>query len=722
MKGPLQNVHPEAPTSYETTVDASMLNEDIHYGYRLFRNLLTQQKKYIQQLDEYEVENKNDEEEIAEKVTFTTINDNFNNGTYENITEVVTDIRIVLENCYRRNGFNHQISKCARSLELVLEQKLALLPRLLREKCTLSASNVHRKKEYLNQSFNGSRRRSQPLSESSETALMTQLKMEFEIVERERRKQVELAKRLEYEKLKEQLNFFEKEVITSSMLQEIRFCWELPCVGIYVYMLRKFMNINDFNYTEFEIASFFMEKSMLFRKIFSALLATPSQRQRMETRKPLSFQGWLYTLQALLIKWYKTADKEGYEYASEVYGFDKSFFQQLGKENPVTDEAAFLHLTLKQKMCILKALCETALNDDVSMCSSLAVIPILKRQDLYLGQDFEKTSYYFFPQFTDTDIRIYKKYHQSKLKKIKEIRSTSHVDADYELVAWDVDSLRELLTSFQKVKKSKNSHLFDLEQTIEALYEELKLRAESFAKLNEKGKMAIVKEYYAEQEQINDVDASVNEPVLSAAMTSILEKSNNQRGILTARAKRLLERNQGTPRSGPPSFVDNFSDSSCQEYTVDSPLGVTRELPQLINGFNLSPESNNMLTTVEKAEHSIADINQSADLSKLSGSGANEILNVNSERTASSDVDVAMSISPVKTEGEKTVSLFTAVKTSPNTLIPSNISSSVGTSCMTNELQNTCSVFSSKNTEEVSMNSDGTPINAFGSILPVFPS
>lgn len=72
MKGPLQNVHSEAPTSYETTVDASMLNEDIHYGYRLFRNLLTQQKKYIQQLDEYEVENKNDEEEIAEKVTFTT--------------------------------------------------------------------------------------------------------------------------------------------------------------------------------------------------------------------------------------------------------------------------------------------------------------------------------------------------------------------------------------------------------------------------------------------------------------------------------------------------------------------------------------------------------------------------------------------------------------------------------------------------------------------------
>lgn len=51
--------------------------------------------------------------------------------------------------------------------------------------------------------------------------------MEFEIVERERRKQVELAKRLEYEKLKEQLNFFEKEVITSSMLQEIRFCWEV---------------------------------------------------------------------------------------------------------------------------------------------------------------------------------------------------------------------------------------------------------------------------------------------------------------------------------------------------------------------------------------------------------------------------------------------------------------------------------------------------------------
>lgn len=48
---------------------------------------------------------------------------------YASITEVVRDLRLILENCYRFFGPSHCFSKKAQKLETVLEQKLALLPR-----------------------------------------------------------------------------------------------------------------------------------------------------------------------------------------------------------------------------------------------------------------------------------------------------------------------------------------------------------------------------------------------------------------------------------------------------------------------------------------------------------------------------------------------------------------------------------------------------------------
>ena len=51
------------------------------------------------------------------------------NYSYQGITEIVSDMRLILENCYRYNGSDHWISKLAQKLENILDQKLALLNR-----------------------------------------------------------------------------------------------------------------------------------------------------------------------------------------------------------------------------------------------------------------------------------------------------------------------------------------------------------------------------------------------------------------------------------------------------------------------------------------------------------------------------------------------------------------------------------------------------------------
>ena len=60
---------------------------------------------------------------------FVTVVNKFSEGDYSSITEVVADLRLILENCYRYNGHDHWVSKQGQKVEKILEQKLALLSR-----------------------------------------------------------------------------------------------------------------------------------------------------------------------------------------------------------------------------------------------------------------------------------------------------------------------------------------------------------------------------------------------------------------------------------------------------------------------------------------------------------------------------------------------------------------------------------------------------------------
>ena len=55
----------------------------------------------------------------------------FSSGQYAGIADFVGDFRQMLETCYRLHGVDHWLSKQAQKLEMMLEQKLALLSRHL---------------------------------------------------------------------------------------------------------------------------------------------------------------------------------------------------------------------------------------------------------------------------------------------------------------------------------------------------------------------------------------------------------------------------------------------------------------------------------------------------------------------------------------------------------------------------------------------------------------
>lgn len=53
----------------------------------------------------------------------------FSSRQYRGIADFVADFRLMLETCYRLHGVDHWLSKQAQKMEMMLEQKLALLSR-----------------------------------------------------------------------------------------------------------------------------------------------------------------------------------------------------------------------------------------------------------------------------------------------------------------------------------------------------------------------------------------------------------------------------------------------------------------------------------------------------------------------------------------------------------------------------------------------------------------
>ena len=66
----------------------------------------------------------------------------------------------------------------------------------------------------------------------------------------------------------------------------------------------------------------------------------------------------------------------------------------------------------------------------------------------------------------------------------------------WERVCWDLASLTKLKDEVKGVKKTKQSAIYSLQETLETLHEELSKREGSLLKEAVKGKLAVVTEYY----------------------------------------------------------------------------------------------------------------------------------------------------------------------------------------------------------------------------------
>lgn len=356
------------------------------------------------------------EEEAAGTMSLLRIEEKFFAGQYRAIDQFVTDFRSMLEGCYRLYGADHWLSKQAQKLELVLEQKLALLPRSFRDRTLLTASSTSLcgVEEDKASECALTRRRSSARSLASVNtgameSVMVQVLKQAEFLRAKEEKRLKEQERKEAEEASQkEMDEWDKNLLALAAPSCMETMWEIPAIGHFLCLAQQILNLPEIVFYELERCLFMPQCNVFLSKIMTSLLSPPHRRPTLHRRPNLLYRAWEAALRQKVQQWYTVIGQaENPENCAEKLGLCSQFFKVLGEVNPL-EQKTFHELTFQQKVWLLKGLCDFVYETQIEVQDAVLGQPIHECREVILGYDVQENSYIHFPQFCGADVRVYK--------------------------------------------------------------------------------------------------------------------------------------------------------------------------------------------------------------------------------------------------------------------------------------------------------------------------
>lgn len=331
---------------------------------------------------------------------------------YHTISQVIRDLRLVLENCYRYFGPAHHVTKKAIKLETMLEQKLALLPRELKEKTSLQLTTPELVTRVENKTKASTSKTTANLgSHKDETSLI------LSCVRQAKAKQEREARRLQMEEKRAERDTSQHELIKweesfyGKDLDLVKKMWEVPQIGHFLYLVQTVLNIPEVSQFELERAFLTPQCSSLLASIMTSLLSSPHLRSKLDEIPSMTYKIWQNRLKLKVQNWYKIYHYRGRcpVKVFETAGIEPMFFTILGPNN-LLENKQFHELDLRQRVWLVKSMCDHCLQNHKSIQEAIFESSYLDQKEYFLGKDKAQSIYIHFPQFCGQSLRVYKQY------------------------------------------------------------------------------------------------------------------------------------------------------------------------------------------------------------------------------------------------------------------------------------------------------------------------
>ncbi|KAI1904807.1 hypothetical protein AGOR_G00009480 [Albula goreensis] len=393
------------------------LSYELQQAYRIFHGFLLEKHKAITApfMHPMNAEEHVDSDRVQPPMWFRRIEEKFMNKEYETITDFVADFRRMLENCYRIHGVDHWISKQAQKLEIMLEQKLTLLSRTLREKTSLAVTSKGRfgMEDEKGIGSTSTRRRSMPRNLSnltmgaSESIMVQALRLEEQQRAKEEKRQREQEKKEAEEASAKELDEWEQSLLAQASPWSIGTLWELPAIGHFLCLAQTALNLPEIVFFELERCLLMPRCSTFLAKVMTSLLCHPQRRATLHRRPTLTYRRWEAALRQKVLGWYQAVGRaEDPGAGAEQLGLCPQLFRILGEVSPL-EEKPFHLLPFNQRVWLLKGLCDYVYENQKEVQDAVLGQPIHECRESILGYDGHDNAYIHFPHFCGADLRIY---------------------------------------------------------------------------------------------------------------------------------------------------------------------------------------------------------------------------------------------------------------------------------------------------------------------------
>ncbi|KAK9295678.1 hypothetical protein QLX08_010092 [Tetragonisca angustula] len=202
----------------------------------------------------------------------------------------------------------------------------------------------------------------------------------------------------------EQENIFPEEI-----RNEMESMWEIPQIFHFLHLAKEALNIPHLSMYEMERMLLIPRASKQLANIMTSLLSSPMTKAKLRKIPPMPYEFWTNILAYKMKSWFKMYEAKHQNAVKilETIGVEPEFWNVF-PDAPLLNGKDFEELTFKQKVWLLKTVCDTVMHSRKTVQEEVAKQPWEDQFETVLGIDRYGARYIYFPQFLKSDLRVYR--------------------------------------------------------------------------------------------------------------------------------------------------------------------------------------------------------------------------------------------------------------------------------------------------------------------------